>query len=140
MSLHTKQVIVVRKDLGMTEGKTAAQVSHASEAWLTSQIVVTDDDAEAISVVRISREARRWLSDAFHTKVVLQVDGEEELLDVFDRASSAGLVVHLVTDVGLTQFAGNPTKTCLAIGPNFSHQIDKITGGEGEAPRLRLLR
>jgi PTH2 family peptidyl-tRNA hydrolase len=60
--------------------------------------------------------------------VTLQVDSEEELLDVFQRAETAGLVVHLITDAGLTEFGGEPTRTCLAIGPDYDSEIDAVTG------------
>jgi PTH2 family peptidyl-tRNA hydrolase len=45
----------------------------------------------------------------------------------------AGLEVHLITDNGKTEFHGEPTRTCLAIGPDDAEKIDAITG------RLQLL-
>jgi PTH2 family peptidyl-tRNA hydrolase len=60
--------------------------------------------------------------------VCLQVDTEEQLMKVYDDAKEAGLTVHLITDSGVTEFSGEPTNTCLAIGPNKSEDIDKITG------------
>jgi PTH2 family peptidyl-tRNA hydrolase len=41
----------------------------------------------------------------------------------------AGIKHHVVTDSGLTEFGGVPTKTCVAIGPDKSSKIDIITGG-----------
>ena len=62
------------------------------------------------------------------TKITVSVDSEDELIDIYNKAKDAGLTVHLITDSGLTEFHGIPTKTCLAIGPNFSEKIDPITG------------
>ncbi len=39
-----------------------------------------------------------------------------------------GLVCSLIIDAGLTEFGGVPTRTCIAIGPNWSDEIDEITG------------
>ncbi len=39
-----------------------------------------------------------------------------------------GLEVHLITDSGRTEFHGQPTRTCLAIGPDDAAKIDQVTG------------
>jgi PTH2 family peptidyl-tRNA hydrolase len=56
------------------------------------------------------------------------VDSEEELMQIHDKALEAGLEVHLITDSGRTEFHGQPTRTCLAIGPDEADRIDAITG------------
>src|SRR5258708_3122059 len=38
MEQNVKQVIVIRKDLGMRRGKEISQGAHASIAWLTSRL------------------------------------------------------------------------------------------------------
>jgi PTH2 family peptidyl-tRNA hydrolase len=68
-----------------------------------------------------------WLSGSF-TKICVSVDSEQELLNIHDKAQAAGLNVCLITDSGKTEFNGVPTITCLAIGPELSVDIDKITG------------
>ena len=47
---------------------------------------------------------------------------------IHDRAPQAGLEGHLITDSGKTEFHGEPTNTCLAIGPDESWKNDQITG------------
>jgi len=121
MSRSTKQVIVMRKDLKMRRGKEIAQGSHASMAFLTRQLTPGNDK------VKISDEAKEWMENSF-TKVCLHVNSEQELLDIFQVAKEKKLEVHLITDAGKTEFDGVPTKTCLAIGPNYSDKIDEITG------------
>ncbi len=49
-------------------------------------------------------------------------------MSIHDQAISAGLQVHLITDSGKTEFHGQPTRTCLAIGPDESSRIDTVTG------------
>lgn len=117
----TKQAIIIRRDLKCRHGKEIAQGSHASMAFLTKQLMNGSDK------VILSEEARLWMAHSF-TKVCLKVNSEEELLKVYQNALDAGLAAHIITDAGRTEFAGVPTKTCVAIGPNYSEDIDKITG------------
>src|SRR5215204_4672295 len=112
-----KQVIVLRRDLGMRRGKEIAQGAHASMIWLALRIReagYTFNDAE-----------RRWLDGAF-TKVCVRVGSEEELLAVVQRAREAGVLVQLCVDAGRTEFHGVPTPTCCAVGPDFAERIDPI--------------
>jgi PTH2 family peptidyl-tRNA hydrolase len=117
-----KQVIVIRRDLKMRRGKEIAQGSHASIMWLSERL-----RKHLYRNIMLSREEMEWMSGTF-TKVTLQVESEEALLEVFFKAREAGLTVSLVTDSGKTEFDGVPTKTCIAIGPNKADDIDKITG------------
>lgn len=120
-----KQVIVIRKDLKMRRGKECAQAAHASIAFLTRRLSWPGGGREARGV--FSPPEFTWLTTRFR-KVTLQVDSEEELLSVYQRAEASGLVVHLITDAGLTEFGGEPTRTCLAIGPDYDSKIDAVTG------------
>jgi peptidyl-tRNA hydrolase len=77
--------------------------------------------------VVLSRVELDWIRSSFK-KVTLQVNSEEELLEIERKAKEAGLEVHVITDSGLTEFNGVPTKTCLAIGPDEEDKINAVTG------------
>ena len=62
------------------------------------------------------------------TKISVQVENEQELDAIYEKAKTAGLEVHMIIDSGATEFHGVPTKTVVAIGPDISEKIDKITG------------
>lgn len=110
-----KQVIVMRKDLGMRKGKMIAQACHGSiKAY-----------AEALG--RNPSETKRWMNH-LSKKICVSVNSEEELLAVHQQALDAGLPCALIRDAGLTEFNGVPTLTCCVIGPVKSSEIDKITG------------
>ena len=68
------------------------------------------------------------MADGAFAKLSCRVNSEEELMDIHDKALEAGLEVHLITDSGKTEFHGEPTDTCLAIGPDEADKIDAITG------------
>lgn len=116
--MEVKQVIVIRKDLKMRRGKEIAQGCHASMIWLSNRINGVH--------INLSADEKEWLEGPF-TKVTLQVNSEEELLEIFNKAKAEGLMVFMVTDAGKTEFDGVPTRTCLAIGPNKVDKIDKVT-------------
>lgn len=133
--MSSKQVIVVRKDLNMRKGKIAAQVAHASMGALLS--IASIDTAEeglggggypvSYNIPLRDHHVRDWLLGSF-TKVCVSVDSEDELLDTFNKAKSAGLICCLITDNGLTEFHNIKTNTCVAIGPADATDIDAITG------------
>jgi peptidyl-tRNA hydrolase, PTH2 family len=122
-----KQVIVIRRDLRMRRGKEIAQGAHASMAWLRQRIMPHLTPAGRADQVRFSEAERTWL-DVSMRKVTVKVGSEQELLDVYDKALAAGLVVEMITDRGLTEFGGVPTRTCLAVGPDYDDLIDPVTG------------
>jgi len=123
----TKQVIVIRRDLRMRRGKEIAQGAHASTAWLADRVIQGMTPNGTVDHVALSEAERAWLESSFR-KVTVKVSSEEELMAVHRKAVEAGLVVHLVTDRGLTEFGGIPTRTCLAVGPDYDDLVDPVTG------------
>jgi len=106
-----KQTIAARADLGMGEGKLAAQVAHAS--------LMAYEDAP-------DRDATAWKGEG-QTKVVVRVDGESALFEINDAAERAGLPSAVVRDAGRTQLASG-TATAVAVGPADDDAVDRITG------------
>lgn len=118
-----KQVIVMRHDLKMRRGKQIAQGAHASMSFLCRRL----QNADSVSLDDFPEDQQAWLRGSF-AKVCCRVDSEEALMEIYNKAVDAGLEVHLITDSGKTEFHGQPTRTCLAIGPADAERIDPITG------------
>lgn len=124
-----KQVIVIRKDLKMGRGKEIAQGSHASMAFLSHKLRYNINKLFSyfgIYIIKLNKEEKLWFEDIF-TKVTLQVNTEEELLDIADKADKAGITCNIIRDSGKTYFKGVPTVTCLALGPAEESKINAIT-------------
>ena len=124
----TKQVIVIRRDLRMRRGKEIAQGAHAATAWLANRVLQNMMPNGSVAHLVLSSAEQAWLQSSFR-KVTVKVNSEDELMAVYQEALDAGLEVHLVTDRGLTEFGGIPTRTCLAVGPDYDDLIDPVTGG-----------
>ena len=122
-----KQVIVIRRDLRMRRGKEIAQGAHAASAWLAERVIQQLAPDGTADHVQLSTAEQAWLLTSWR-KVTVKVGSEEELMAVYHQALDAGLVVRLITDGGLTEFGGVPTRTCLAIGPDYDDLIDPVTG------------
>lgn len=101
----------MRKDLGMSAGKLAAQAAHAS-------IVAYD--------VANKKHVDKWRRDGV-TKIVLQVSSEAELMDVYKAAVAAYLPTSLIADEGRTEVTPG-TITGVGIGPAPTEAIDEVTG------------
>jgi PTH2 family peptidyl-tRNA hydrolase len=106
-----KQAIVVRRDLGMGEGKVAAQTAHAS--------LSAYEDADA-------RTRKAWKGEG-QKKVVLAGESERQLFELADVAEREGLAHAVVRDAGHTQLEPG-TVTALAVGPGEDESVDRVTG------------
>ncbi len=117
-----KQVIVMRKDLGMRKGKMIAQGAHASLA-----VVLEIQKNDSFLSPKDLKAFHAWIHGTF-SKICVYVNSEDELMQIYKEAIQAKLPVKLITDAGHTEFHGVPTRTCLCIGPAWSEDVDKITG------------
>jgi len=125
-SREPKQVIVMRKDLGMRKGKMIAQGAHASMKVLLDR---GSADADGTSyTLAMTPAMARWIVTGRFAKVCVGVASEAELDAIVDKARAAGVPVALIVDSGKTEFHGVPTKTCCAVGPAWADEVDAITG------------
>ena len=132
----SKMMIVMRRDLKMRKGKIAAQAGHACvEAVLMAlkkenrlnDIEKSSDGVE----LTLDKKTNTPLSEWFHygcAKVCVYVDSEAELLDIARKATERGILSAMITDAGMTEFHGIPTKTCLALEPLPCDIADELTG------------
>ena len=126
----SKQILIIRKDLGMRRGKQIAQGSHASLKVLLDMMNPHPNESgqeERTLYIDHGSALDDWINGRF-TKICVSVDSLDELTAIYEKAKSAGILCSLITDAGLTEFNGVPTITCAAIGPCWSTEVDPITG------------
>lgn len=136
--MTAKQVIVIRKDLGMKKGKMTSQGAHSSLGvflkmmnggkTLHQQTPEIVNGKYTLSLeVEVGSGLDNWLRGIYR-KITLAVQSETELLQIYEEAKQKGIPAFLVKDEGLTVFNGVKTNTCICIGPYDSGAIDEITG------------
>lgn len=133
----SKQVLVVRKDLNMDNGKFGAQVAHGSLGSFLKVVregidvqdfkpVINNGKYTLTLPVKVGSFLDEWIKgDCF--KQILEVETEEELLNLYEKAKEMNLISVKIIDAGLTVF-NKPTLTVLGIGPHFNEKIDKVVG------------
>ena len=112
----------------MRKGKMCAQAAHASFLAVADQFFIISNDNGLYDYYCIPMDypIEQWLNGKF-TKIVVGVNSEEELLDVYKQAKDLQLHCSLIKDAGLTEFK-QPTYTAVGIGPDEPERIDIITG------------
>ena len=104
-----KQVIVVNNLLKLPKGKLAAQVSHASVAFIAAE----------------EKIKQTWIKKGM-PKVVLKSDSEELLIKLLSQAEVQGIPRCLIEDAGKT-VVPEGIITCLGPGPAPESQLDELT-------------
>lgn len=115
----------------MRKGKIAAQVAHAAMKVFFDRIEEIYPDARMekpykVLIEDITPEMKEWIEGAF-TKVVVSVQSEDDIYRLANEASNLGIPHSVIVDNGFTEFHGNKTTTCIALGPDDSSKIDQLT-------------
>jgi PTH2 family peptidyl-tRNA hydrolase len=113
----------MRKDLNMRKGKMIAQGAHASLKILVDRGRAHD----GAFTIELDEPTAAWLDGRF-SKICVSVDSEAALDAIVARARERGVPCALIVDAGVTEFHGVPTKTCCAVGPAWTADVDAITG------------
>jgi PTH2 family peptidyl-tRNA hydrolase len=109
-----KQIILIRKDLGMTCGKMIAQGSHASHN-------------AARQVEHLFPMVYQSWFDQGYPKIVLRVNSEKELMGFWEDCVADKIPCAYIVDRGSTQVPNGSVTAC-ALGPWRSDILDKMTG------------
>ena len=139
-----KQIIIARKDLNMSAGKLAAQVSHASMAFLTNEIrnewsknttYFKGDEYKTYYSVELTFDKdlfEQWINGEF-TKCVLKAKNKSQLLKAKTLAEEMGMTenedffcIYDNCHTELTPEDNGRTLTCIGFKPMDSEVIDKI--------------
>lgn len=144
-----RQLIIARKDLNMSAGKLAAQVSHASMAFLTAPLRDTKDDKNKIKriengdyVFEIKMDAEtynNWICGIF-TKTICEARNRNQLLKAKKMAEEIGMKegkdFFLINDNCMTELEPEEidengvgrTLTCIGFRPlpdDVAHEISR---------------
>lgn len=138
-----RQLIIARKDLHMSAGKLAAQVSHASMAWLSHVIrrsPKADEGDKYAYTVEIDKDiVEQWLNGIF-TKTVCEAKSKSQLMKAVTLAEEQGLQegtdFFLIKDSCLTELEPEEydengvgrTLTCIGFRPlpdSIAHKISR---------------
>lgn len=137
-----KQLIIARRDLNMSPGKLAAQVSHASMAFLTTliqkhtpRVLHLQDHQECYETTGLSFPKDMydgWINGSF-TKVVCGARNLSRLLKAVEKAKELGMKegedYFIICDACRTELEKETpegTITCIGFAPMAAERIDQI--------------
>jgi PTH2 family peptidyl-tRNA hydrolase len=109
--MFVKQAIIIRDDLKLSKGKTAAQACHA-----------------CLGAYKKAKKTARIKWELEGTKkVILKCSNLTELKALHKKAKGLKIAAALITDAGRTEIPAG-TITALGLGPAKDELIDKVTG------------
>jgi PTH2 family peptidyl-tRNA hydrolase len=97
----------------MNKGKIAAQAGHA---YLDAYLEAQDKRPETIPLYKQNHGI----------KICLAAYSLEDLLEIEKQAKDNGIPCALITDLGYTQFNGQPTVTAIGLGPCTSEEAGTL--------------
>lgn len=146
--IKMRQLIIVRKDLNMSIGKTAVQCCHASQAWLFNKIKIDYrgrrdlewefSDYWNISIEKVDKNIYKYWMKDIQTKTICGAKNKTQLLKAKTLAEEIGLKegedFFLIYDRCLTELQaeeqderGGKTLTCIGFKPLPDETIQQIS-------------
>lgn len=117
---EVRMALIVRTDLGMLKGKSAAQCSHAAVSLYRQ--MHDNPQLESYNPTML----KRW-ENGGQAKIVLKCNNLEEIEELLMKAVSLNINNYLVFDAGRTQIASG-SATVLGLGPAPRSVLDLVTG------------
>lgn len=114
-NMDMQMIFCVRNDLKMGKGKIAAQVGHAVLGLYKQNL--NDKNSTMLE---------KWEATG-QAKIVVKINSEKEMYNIFVKAQQMGISTHIVQDAGKTQIESG-SNTVIAIGPDFKNRLNQVTG------------
>lgn len=129
-----KQLIIARRDLNMSPGKLAAQVSHASIAFLLEKLYWGSKEVDGLMYhigISLDRDLfHNWIAEA-ETKVVCRAKNKNDLLKAVAMAKELGWEENkdywLIYDACRTELEREGTLTCIGFRPMEAEEIEEVS-------------
>lgn len=120
-----KQVILMRIDTvpPMRKGKMIAQGAHAAMMWLKDLILSGKSHISIMSELTAAQQL--WLKGDY-AKICVGCT-MSDIMKVCHECDVKNIRYSVVTDLGKTEFNGQETITCMAVGPDYACNLDPIT-------------
>lgn len=128
-----KMMMILRKDLGMRKGKMVAQGGHGVVHLMLGDLLweahlYGTPDKDYTTSITIPKELVQWVLQG-QRKICVGAKDEDHIYQLHQQALVAGIKSVIITDSGLTEFAGKPTVTCCIMGPAPESVFASITEG-----------
>ncbi|CAR26152.1 hypothetical protein ZYGR_0E01350 [Zygosaccharomyces rouxii] len=117
---EVRMALVIRQDLGMQKGKTAAQCAHAALGCF--RMIACDPNRKSYNPSMVNR----WLRGG-QAKITLKCPDESTMDELYALAIALGVNACVIHDAGRTQIAAG-SATVLGLGPAPKAVLDQITG------------
>ena len=116
----------MRKDLGLSHGKMAAQVAHASVGASSERCLYRLK--ERLYLTDYATDINHWFDNAF-AKVVLEVKTKAKMLNLIDKLSEECIPHSIIMDACRTELVpedNGRTLTCVGLVPMFRDRVPKF--------------
>lgn len=118
-----KQVIILKKNVGMRRAKAASYIARASLQFLVENDVSDRKDAVQTS---LSLEESLWLRNG-QKRDIYVIDSYDTMSDIVFKAKVLNIDAYAVFDNKDYDDLDESTPVCIALGPASSEELAKFT-------------